>query len=104
MRASTRRQILGLLSLLLGIAGGVLLLRDGLRLPSTLSDVPWILVPIALGVLAVVAAFYAYTRRFREGGILGLAVGLLAILAVGDLLAGAIMILQGILALVASPR
>ncbi len=104
MRATTRRRILGLLSFLLGIAGGVLLLRDGLRFPSVLLDILWALVPLALGVLAVVAAFYTYTHRFREGGVLGLVVGLLAILVIRDLLAGAVLLLQGVLALVASPR
>lgn len=104
MRAATRRRVLGLLAFLLGIAGAVLLLREGLGFPLVLRAVLWALLPLALGLLAVVAAFYTSTRRYREGGVLGLVVGVAALVAVGHLVAGAVLVLQGVLALLASPR
>lgn len=85
---------------MLGIVGAVLLLRAGLGLELNLDSLLRDVVPLVLGIVALVGAFLLITRRYREGGLVCLLVGIVALL-VGDVAAGIITLLAGVLGLVA---
>lgn len=62
------------------------------------------LLPLALGLMAVVGAFQVYVRRYERGGILCIAAGILAILVNGGVVEAVLVILAGVLALILASR
>lgn len=93
-------RLLGLLGFVLAIVGAVLLLRSGLGLELSLNSLLRDLVPLVLGLVAVVGAFFLATRRYREGGLVCILIGIVALL-VADQAAGILTLLGGVLGLVA---
>ncbi len=100
----TRRKLLRLVFFFVTMIGGVLLLRSGLDFHLSLRAILTSLVPLLLGFLSVLGAFYAYTRRYSEGGFLCVTVGALGVLLVKPFLAGILVLLGGVLILASSAR
>ncbi|MFQ5837767.1 MAG: hypothetical protein ACE5HJ_03185 [Thermoplasmata archaeon] len=98
------RRFLGLLGFLLCLIGGVLLIRAGIDFRLTLEAITGILAPLSFGIVAVVGAFFIYTKRYEQGGILSVVVGLLAILLGQQVTEAVIVLLGGILGLLAAPK
>ncbi len=98
------KRLLGLVGFLLAIIGGILLIRSGLDFRLTLQAILRAFIPLTLGLLAVVGAFLEYTKKYRDGGILCIAAGLLALVLDISLLHGALVLLGGVLGLVAAAR
>lgn len=56
---------------------------------------------IILGVVLIVAGLVAYERRYMEGGVLAIVVGLVAFFYTGDLVPCILALASGVLALAA---
>lgn len=97
---STKR-LLGLLGFLLALVGGILFLRSGLDFSLQLEAILRSLVPLALGVVSIVGAFLLYTKKYREGGLVCVVVGIIGLVVQGVLSEGILLLVAGILALVA---
>ncbi|MEE9236742.1 MAG: hypothetical protein V3U52_03005 [Thermoplasmata archaeon] len=96
------RRVLGLVSFLLAITGGILVLRSGLNFALNFEAILRALVPLTLGLSSVVGAFYVYTRRYWGAGLICVATGLLEILLERPFPEGALILSAGVLALAAA--
>ncbi len=97
-------RILGLVGFVLAVAGGILLLRSGLEFRLTPTAVLLALLPITLGFLSVVGAFYSYARKYLQGGLVCVVAGLLGVFLVRAVPDGTLVLLGGIIALAAARR
>jgi len=79
------------------------LMYANLRLYGGIS-LDWIFrlsIIIILGVVLIVAGLVAYERRYMEGGVLAIVVGLVAFFYTGDLVPCILALASGVLALAA---
>ncbi len=95
-------RLLGLVGFALAIAGAILLLRDGVNFRLTIESVLAAIPPLALGLVAVVGAFFLVTRRYVEGGLLCAVVGILALVLSAGMVPTVVVLLGGVLGLVAA--
>jgi len=99
----SERRLLAVLALLLAIVAGLMLMYANLRLYGGIS-LDWIFrlsIIIILGVVLIVAGLVAYERRYMEGGVLAIIVGLVAFFYTGDLVPCILALASGVLALAA---
>lgn len=96
-----------LIALLLGIVGGVLLLRGFIDFASRLLEGSRhlsadLLILAAVGVIAIVASVMVWTGRYFAGGLINIICGLVGVLY-GRETEGLLILISGILGIVA-PR
>lgn len=96
-----------LIALLLGIVGGVLLLRGFIDFASRLLEGSRhlgadLLILAAVGVIAIVASVMVWTGRYFAGGLINVICGLVSVLY-GRETEGLLILISGILGIVA-PR
>lgn len=96
-------RLLGILGFVLALVGGILLLRSGVDFGQGLEAIARSLVDLILGVLAIVGGFLLFTRRYQQGGLLCLLVGVVGlVLTATSEAASVLVLLGGVLGLVAS--
>ena len=67
----------------------------------TLDQILHLVITIILGVILIVAGLVAYERRYMEGGVLAIVVGIIAVIYTGDLVPCILAFASGVLALAA---
>jgi len=97
--------ILALLALILGIVGGVLLLKDVVDVaPKLLEGRRHFnfesLVLVGIGVLAIVGSAIVWTGRYLAGGLINIILGLIAVFY-GKEAEGLMILVSGVLGIVA---
>lgn len=99
----SERRLLAVLALLLALVAGLMLMYDNLHLYGSIT-LDWIFrfaITIILGIVLIVAGLVAYERRYMEGGVLAIVVGLIAFFYTGDLVPCILALAGGVLALAA---
>jgi hypothetical protein len=99
----TERRLLAVLALLLALVAGLMLIYDNLHLYGGIT-LDWIFrtaITIILGVVLIVAGLVAYERRYMEGGVLAIVIGVIAFFYTGDLVPCILAFASGVLALAA---
>lgn len=79
------------------------MMYDNLHLHGGIT-LDWIIrlaITIILGVVLIVAGLVAYERRYMEGGVLAIVIGLIAFFYLGDLVPCILALAAGVLALAA---
>jgi hypothetical protein len=99
----SERRLLAVLALLLALVGGLLLIFDNLHLPRelTLNWMASVAITIILGVVLIVAGLIAYERRYMEGGVLAIVVGVIVVILTWELVPGILAFASGVMALAA---
>jgi len=93
--------MLAMLAFLLALVAGLLLILDNFRLGEiTLSWIFDVVVGILLGIVLIAAGLIAYERRYMEGGVLAIVVGVIVIIW-WEIVPGVLALVSGILALAA---
>ena len=95
----SERRLLAVLALLLGLVAGLLLLIEVMRIPRQVTADWFIRVAIraVLGLAVIIGALIIYGRRYLQGGVLNVAVGLVVLLFFGDASAGILAVISGLL-------
>ncbi len=99
------KQVLALIALVLGIAGGVLLLVNLLgAIPRILEGRGELgiesLITIAIGVIAIIASLMIWKGSYFAGGVINIILGIIAIVY-GNRSEGVLILLSGVLGVVA---
>jgi len=94
-----------LLALILGIVGGVLLLKDVVDVASKLLEGSRhfnfeSLVLVGIGVIAIVGSAMVWTGRYLAGGLINIILGLIAVFY-GKEAEGLMILISGVLGIVA---
>ena len=89
--------------MLLALVAGLLLIFNNLHLPReiTLDWIKDVAIAIILGVVLIVAGLIAYERRYMEGGVLAIVVGVIVVIVLWELVPGILAFASGVLALAA---
>jgi len=104
--AHTAERLVGLIAavlILIGAGLDFLQAFDPLPRRLTVDEVSRVLLPAALGIVALIAAVVMFKSRYRPGGVIAVAVGVgLALAPSGNLSAGILIAIGGVLGYVAS--
>ncbi len=98
----SEKRLLAVLALLLGLVAGLILILGGFDFPKQIS-LEWFgrqAVTLILGLVLIVAALVTYGGKYIEGGILSIALGVVAVFWFSQL-PGVLAIIGGLLGVVA---